>query len=82
MNKKPFDQRSESEILIAQQIREKNAAIVKQQRLVKSEVKNKVLVKNPPKRVKENGFVSMALIALFIGIIIGVLTMLIVSIMQ
>lgn len=82
MNKKPFDQRSESEVLIAQQIRAKNEAIVKQQRLGKSEVKSKILAKNPPKKIGENGFVSIALIALFIGIIIGVLTMLLVSIMH
>lgn len=82
MNKKPFDQRSESEVLIAQQIRAKNEAMVKQQGLRQREVRSKILAKKPPKKISENGFVSMALIALFIGIIIGVLTMLLVSIMN
>lgn len=82
MNKKPFDQRSENEVLIAQQIRAKNEAMVKQQGLKQKEVRSQILAKKPPKKINENGFVSMALIALFIGIIIGVLTMLLVSIMN
>lgn len=82
MNKKPFDKRSEKEILVAQQIRAKNKAMVKQQELRKREVRSQILAKKPPKKISENGFVSMALLALFIGIIVGVLTMLLFSIMN
>jgi len=80
---KPFDQRSESEIKIAEQIRFKNQAIAQEKKQQKQSDKPKTLVKtNPNFSISSNGYVNVVILSLIISFIAGMLTIILYSIFK
>lgn len=81
--KKPFDQRSQSEIQVAQQIRIKNQSIAEQKQQQKQVDKPKMLVKtNPNVSTSNKGYIDIIILALFISFVAGMLSMIIYSIIK
>ena len=81
--KKPFDQRSDSEVKIAEQIRFKNQAIAQQKKQQKQSEKPKTLVKtNPNSSTSSNGYVNVVILSLIISFVAGMLTIIMYSILK
>lgn len=81
--KKAFDQRSDSEVRIAEQIRFKNQAIAQQKKQQKQSEKPKILVKtNPNFSTSNNGYVNVVILSLIISFIAGMLTIIMYSILK
>lgn len=80
---KAFDQRSDSEVRIAEQIRFKNQAIAQQKKQQKQSEKPKILVKtNPNFSTSNNGYVNVVILSLIISFIAGMLTIIMYSILK
>lgn len=78
-----FDQRSESEIQIAEQIRFKNQAIAQQKNQQKQSEKPKTLVKtNHNSSTSSNGYVNVVILSLIISFVAGMLTIIMYSILK
>lgn len=77
-----FDQRSQTEISLAQQIKEKNMMIKKKKEQQKSLEKPKVLTlnKNDNESLPSSGFVNTLILTLILGIIVGTIFMIIYNI--
>ena len=81
--KKSFDQRSDSEVKIAEQIRFKNQAIAQQKKQQKQSEKPKTLVKtNPNSSTSSNGYVNVVILSLIISFVAGMLTIIMYSILK
>lgn len=80
---KSFDQRSQSEIQVAEQIRMKNQAIAQQKQQQKQLEKPKTLVKtNPNSSPASKGYVNVVILFLIISFVSGMLTMIICSVFK
>ena len=81
--KKTFDQRSQTEIKIAEQIRFKNQAIAQQKKQQKLSEKPKTLVKtNPNSSTSNKGYVDVVILSLVISFVAGMLTIIMYSIFK
>lgn len=81
--KKPFDQRSISEIQIAEQIRSKNQAIAKTKQQQRQSEKPKTLVKTNHNFSSSNsGYINVVILSLIISFVAGMLTIIIYSILR
>ncbi|MCI9279463.1 MAG: hypothetical protein HFJ02_01510 [Bacilli bacterium] len=81
--KKPFDQRSQSEIQVAQQIRIKNQSIAEQKQQQKQVDKPKMLVKmNPNVSTSNKGYIDIIILAFVISFVASMLSMIIYSIIK
>lgn len=81
--KKPFDQRSDSEVKIAEQIRLKNQVIAQQKKQQKQFDKPKILVKTSPNSsTSSNGYVNVVILSLIISFVAGMLTIVMYSILK
>lgn len=74
-SEKPFDQRTQGEIQIANQIREKNQLIAKKKQQQRQKDKPKVLTKAKPLN-SNNGFIDTIILSLIISFVAGALAML------
>lgn len=81
--KKPFNQRCQTEIQIAEQIRFKNQAIAQQKKQQKQSEKQKTLVKtNPNSSTSNKGYVDVVILSLVISFVAGMLTIIMYSILK
>jgi len=81
--KKPFDQRNQTEIRIAEQIRIKNQAIAQQNQRQKQAVKSKTLIKtNPNSSSSSKGYVNVVILSLIISFVAGMITIIMYSILK
>lgn len=78
-----FDQRSDSEVKIAEQIRFKNQVIAQQKKQQKQSEKPKTLVKtNSNSLSSSNGYVNVVILSLIISFVAGMLTIIIYLILK
>ena len=81
--KKPFNQRSQTEIRIAEQIRFKNQAIAQQKKQKNQSEKPKTLVKtNPNSSTSNKGYVDVVILSLVISFVACMLTIIMYSILK